>query len=341
MTTGKQYLRKYVSTFLLLLSTLVCSDGLAHDVHEHKPAYLVTNDGEEIRGLLQSFRETGDDRYLDQAWEQLHPEIGKTSANLSVLVDAATVAQSRHEFETARALVDRVLKRQPGLDQAWLLKASIALVQGRIDDAENACEHLRSVPAFVAMTCSARVDIARETPDVALRKLTAILNVIRPESANPGYLAWALSIAGDAAAAVQPDTAVQYYERSLAISESTQVRSALIDTLISLERFENALVKLQTNHEALPLSVRHFIVMKKLGISESVADEIAHADHEFQHWIAREDWVHAREMTRFYTDVIERPALAERLAKVNLSMQREPEDLLLAKRTGICMPCDM
>ena len=50
-------------------------------------------------------------------------------------------------------------------------------------------------------------------------------------------------------------------------------------------------------------------------------------------WIAAEDWLHAREMARFYLDVVERPALARQLAEVNIKLQREPEDIRLFERT--------
>jgi hypothetical protein len=50
-------------------------------------------------------------------------------------------------------------------------------------------------------------------------------------------------------------------------------------------------------------------------------------------WIARDDWLHAREMARFYFDVVDRPELARHLASINVSLQREPEDLRLEERT--------
>ena len=54
---------------------------------------------------------------------------------------------------------------------------------------------------------------------------------------------------------------------------------------------------------------------------------------EFTEWIADEDWLHAREMARFYIDVDDRPDLARRLALINLDLQREPEDERLERRT--------
>ena len=44
-------------------------------------------------------------------------------------------------------------------------------------------------------------------------------------------------------------------------------------------------------------------------------------------------------MTRFYIDVLDRPDIAKRLARINLGLQREPEDLLLARRVDECLSC--
>jgi len=62
---------------------------------------------------------------------------------------------------------------------------------------------------------------------------------------------------------------------------------------------------------------------------------LAQVQSEFNIWIANKDWLHAREMTRFFIDVVDRPDRARRLALINVSLQREPEDLRLEKRTRL------
>ena len=118
-----------------------------------------------------------------------------------------------------------------------------------------------------------------------------------------------------------------------AITESTQVRAALVDVLLTSEKLKQAADVLNAGSGALPLDVRRLIVARRTGRENAVRAEIAAADREFRHWIADEDWLHAREMARFYLDVLERPALARRLAALNASLQHEPEDLLLSRRT--------
>ncbi len=329
---------------LALGGLLTSSSSFAHDVHHHQPtqrAYAVTtaHSSDDVRALIRAFRQTGDDRNLDAAWSRLHPLLAHDIQDVSVLIDAATIAQSRHDFDTALALIDRALVSQPGFDQAWLLLASIQLVRGNPEQAESACDRLRNVPTLVAVTCRARTAIARGEHAHALKTLTALLPAVDKASANPEALAWTLSVVGDAAAALDPALAIDHYEQSLEMVESTQVRAALIDVLLTVDRLAAARRVLETGHNALPLAVRRLIVAVRMGEADVIADDIEQMDHEFRHWIADKDWAHAREMARFYIDVLDRPELAQRLVRINLGLQREPEDVSLARRIGECSSC--
>ncbi len=330
---------------VLALSVLLASPPvLAHDVHDHESAHravAVSNgySSGDVRTLIRAFRQSGDDRNLDAAWSRLQPLLAHDVLDASILIDAATIAQSRHDFEKALALIDRALAIQPGFDQARLLRASIRLVQGETEQAELACAQLRSVPTLIAVTCHARTRIARGDHSRALGTLMAMLGALDSASADPEALAWALSVAGDAAAAVDPESAIAWYEQSLELVESTQVRAALVDVLLSIDRVASARDVLESGHDALPLTVRRLIVAVRMGEAAAIADEIRRTDHRFRHWIADQDWAHAREMSRFYIDVLDRPAIARRLVRINLGLQREPEDLLLAHRVGECLSC--
>lgn len=244
------------------------------------------------------------------------------------------LAQSRHDFVLALDLLDRALEQRPHLLQAWLLRAAIELVRGNTDEALNACRQLRGSTALVSVTCHARVAIARGDNERALRQLTAVLPRIEENTADAGRLAWSYSVAGDAAADLDPALAVSLYRKSLELAESAQVRSALTDVLLRLDRLDAAKAVLDAGSAALPLVVRQLIVAKRSGRETEFAVAIADADRRFRHWIAHEDWLHAREMARFYLDVLPRPALARRLAEKNLEQQREPEDRRLIRRSS-------
>jgi len=343
--------RKHRDTVFAMLKPLVILalllDGtlaIAHNVHSaphevHVDAQVEPK--EDVQQLIRLFRETGDDAHLDTAWARLEPQLGEQALAPGELVDAAMLAQSRHDFTLALELLDRALEQQPHIPQAWLLRAAIELVRGNVDDALDACRQLRSSTALVAVTCHARVAIARGDSRRALGQLTAVLAHIDEDRVDADRLAWSLSVAGDAAAGFDPELAVSLYRRSLALVESAQVRSALVDTLLHLDRLEDADAELDRGSAALPLVVRRLIVAVRAGREGEFTVDIGNTDRRFRYWIAHEDWLHAREMARFYLDVLPRPALARRLAVKNLELQREPEDLRLARRSASLPAADV
>ena len=147
-------------------------------------------------------------------------------------------------------------------------------------------------------------------------------------------LAWSYSVAGDlAVAAGESDQATMLYQHSLALAERTQVRAALVDVLLSQADFENAWQALDDGSPALPLLVRRLIVAKHLGRMHELQSMSSTVAQEFAVWIANEDWLHAREMARFFIDVLDQPDLARRLALINIGLQQEPEDQRLEWRT--------
>ncbi len=338
MITKNRRIAPEALLLLMLLALAFCTSPAAHEVdHEPEPdhRHLLHGDSSAIRSLIDAFRETGDDHYLDTAWQQLERDMAEQRPGADTLINAATVAQARHDFELAQQFIEQALTINPGYDQAWLLSASIHLLRGETDAARKACRRLRSATLVAMLTCSARVQIAEGQHSRALLRLTAVLDAVDYSTENATTLAWALSVAGDAATEVDRQQAIGFYRQSLLINETTQVRAALVDQLILSGQFEIAEAALAAGHDALPLVVRQFVVARGLGKFDDVAAAVDHVDHEFRHWISDADFAHAREMTRFYLDVVDRPDLARELAKINLELQQEPEDLRLADRAGV------
>ena len=335
--------RAFQSVPVALILLMMITPVSAHKIEEiHQPTVdAIIQDLSETRNIedhVRSFRVSGDDQHLEQAWRLLEPMLEVESVEINTLIDAATVAQARHEFEPALVLINRALAQSPHLDRAWLLKASIHLVRGEVDAAEKACIRLRQVTILVAITCRARVSIAAGQAARVFPKLRAVIE--RSVESDREVLAWASSVAGDAASALDLAQSVHFYRRSLHLAESAQVRAALVDVLIRLERFSEAKSALSQGSRALPLELRRWIVVSRMGHRHEIEHEIREADRQFRQWLAAGDWLHAREMARFYLDVIERPDLARHLAGINWQIQREPEDLLLACRTFIEPVCD-
>lgn len=329
-------LSRLVGIVLSVVSLATAPGGSlrAHDYHEGHNEHRVA-DGAEARHYLRVFRESGDDQALDRAWRLLVPELEDPDVAPETLVLAATVAQSRHHFDQARSLLEVALKAQPSQQQALLLLASLQVLRGDAGAAAESCRRLQRVSALVQLVCRARVALAEGNYEREFRALAAALPTLTPTKEGRDVYAWAVAVAGDlATAAQQNQDAVRYYEQSLALVESTQVRAALVDRLLAESRLVAAEVALDVEATALALEVRRMIVARRQGRESSVSTAIALADAEFQRWIAARDWAHAREMARFYLDVLERHALAFRLATINLESQREPEDILLFERAA-------
>ena len=159
-------MRKLASPGVLLMFAmavaLASSPAFAHDLHDDYDDELAAARFEtgDITALVSSFRKTGDDDYLDSARSIIEPLLETRPNDAGVLINAAMVAQARHEFSRATDLTQRALAIRPNDNQAWLLLASIHLVRGQRAAADAACQRLRNVPLLVTMTCQARVDLA-------------------------------------------------------------------------------------------------------------------------------------------------------------------------------------
>lgn len=347
---GYYDMKMQILLWLLAMATALPMASLAHDPLDDDPAHhhhdasgvdtlAVNTDLAAVRALVLAFRETGDDAHLDEAWELLGPVLERSTHDPELLIAAAFVAQSRHDFKYAEQLIDRAQSIRPDNDEGWLLLASIRLVHGDSQEAARACTRLRAAPPLVVLTCKARTALAAGNHDRAYLQLQRIVDITIPEGLPPDLLAWSYSVLGDLAVeAGDDDQAIDAYRRSLALAERTQVRAAYVDVLLQLEQFDEAWSVLDAGPPALPLLVRRLITAKALGRMAAWQSVLTRVDREFEAWIDRSDWLHAREMTRFYIDVIDRPSLARRLALINLRLQREPEDLRLEQRTRLHEP---
>ena len=310
--------------------------GASHETHDSgSHPELVASGATEARQLLNAFRRSGDDTFLDRAWAALEPVLREPVSSAWPLIDAAAIAQARHQFARSLRYLERALALDPGNEQAWLMSATVHLVVGRQAEAARACAELTRASLIVSVGCRSRVELAGEYAGPAGRQLLALLTARQQFAATASdtepVIAWAWSIAGDLmAASGEPLKAIRFYERSIAILENAQVRAAMVDTLISQESWQEAALALD-GREALPLKVRRHIVDKALQRADSRA--IEQMDREFEAWVNAEDWLHAREMARFYIDVVERPLLARRLATINATLQQEREDRVLERRT--------
>lgn len=249
------------------------------------------------------------------------------------LFEQAVALQARHEFSGALKLTADMLAARPDDDQAWLLRASLYLVRGEIDEAAGSCRELRHSSPLVVVTCHANVARAAGDAMPIRHKLDGLIDLSDAERIEPQVLAWSLSVAGDlAVAAGESQRAAQYFRRSLDRFDNPQVRASLIDVLIEENQLTEARRVLDAGATSLTLHVQELIIRKRQG--DDIARDAARLVRRFRHWMEHGDYEHAREMARFHLDVTGDVDLAHALATINASLQHEPEDRLLVQRAA-------
>jgi len=280
------------------------------------------------RRMIEAGRASGDPRTLGYAESLLAPwPADDPRAPLEALVLRSTIEQSRHRFDAARLLLDRVIARAPDHGQALLTRATIAQVRGEYAAATQDCLRLRPLAADVAAICGALSDALtghNERARAALRSAAA-----RTQGA---VRAWALAALAqvheqrgerrDAAAA---------YRASLAADDDLTTQLAFADLLIEQRAWRDARALLASAPPADGVLLRRWLVERALGgDAQSIAAQLQSRIDEA---IARGELLHARDAAVF---ALERgdAATALRLARENWAAQREPADLRVLARAA-------
>lgn len=270
---------------------------------------------------------------VSSGFAQAHGDHDAHEAVLDPLAEAHA-EQARHNFGRALELVDRHLAAAPNDDAAWLQKVALHLIRGEVLPAKAACRRLGRTAVLVVVTCHARVAHATDAGQRFIEPLAALVNGPELDALSAELRAWSLSVAGDLAlAADRVDEAQRFYQRSLAEHDNPQVRAAWVDILIAQREWTTASAMIGSNPPSLTLQVQRLIVEKAVG--SEIAKEIASMDLQFQQWWRDAEFEHAREMARFYLDVVGDSDRALKLARINATLQHEPEDRQLLARAQL------
>jgi len=323
-----------VSCFVFLYSM----SGFAHRVHHeenHKKSTESINtthydknqfsDSKGIDSLITAYSLSGDDALIEKGWALLNSLIESEKPSIRLLLQAAWLSQAEHKFETALNYVNQVLKKDVKNAQAWLLKSSIHLVQGSLDQARFACQQLGvDMSVLVALTCSARLSETSVQKKQYLMRLIHLMKLYE-SGHEPRIQAWADSVVADLAKDVGGyEVADLFYQRSIEALPTVQVRAAYADLLLKQEKYHKVVYLINHSDSAPALAIRRLIAEKAIG--RDIQKRIIDIDKLFRSWFAENDFRHAREMAIFYLKLENDPVFAYYLAKENVKIQREPED---------------
>ena len=270
----------------------------------------------------------GDPRFLGYAEATLAPfsqDMSSPAANLLM----ARIEQQRHQFARARHRLTRLLEQSPNQGQAWLMLANIDRVQGRLDEARQACQAAsRTLPPTTVLLCQARVQAITGQREQAYRTLQALasspaapqgksaqwLNTLSAEIAlQQGRLELATEHLRDALQQAPDDPYLRYLQSDLWLA-SNQAQAVIRD-LTNWQDREGALLRLAIAGQRL----------------EHPQAQAWRQDYR-AHMAADQDTGrqrHLREHARFLLEVESDPQGALTLARENWQQQRELADLRL------------
>jgi Tfp pilus assembly protein PilF len=99
-------------------------------------------------------RQVGDAHYAGYAEAVIAPWLQVAAPPSSTLVIQATILQYRHQFAEARALLKRALESDPQNAQAWLILATLDMVQGDYQAANKDCARVANgAGAEIGLVC--------------------------------------------------------------------------------------------------------------------------------------------------------------------------------------------
>lgn len=292
------------------------------------------------KSYLTLYQQQGDARFLGYAEAAISPwlrEEGKLPAPIQLL--RAHLRQSRHDFESALADIEQVLGRNPRETQAWLMRATIATVQGDYAVARESCGRLLAgAEPLVTATCLANVNSLDAGPEAAYRMIVRALEADSGDDsvATAGTRLWARTLAGEIAARLGRDApAESHYEAALeTTTPDIYLLASYADFLLARDRYRDVLDLLEDRPAADAVLLRQALAASALDLtrSERIARRL---ERRFEASRRRGDEVHRREEARFALELAGEPERALTLAEKNWTEQREPADARLLLKAAL------
>ncbi len=277
-----------------------------------------------------------DPRFLGYAQATLAPFLQQSSSSEASLL-MARIEQQRHQFARARHRLTRLLEQAPSQGQAWLMLANIDRVQGRLDEARQACRKAATtLPPTTVLLCQASVQAITGQRDQAY-------NTLQPLAAGPaapqgksaqwlatlsaeialqqGRLSLATEHLRDALQQAPADPYLRYLQSDLWLARNQP--QAVINDLTSWQDRDGALLRLAIAGQRLDHP-------RAQAWREDYRARMA-ADQD----TGRQR--HLREHARFLLEVENDPQAALTLARENWQQQRELADLRLLHASAMAV----
>ena len=273
-------------------------------------------------------RDTGDARYLGRAQAVIAPWTIHPPVSNDALLVQATILQSRHQFSESRRLLQAVLATDPDNAQAWLTLASVALVQGDMDEAHRSCTHLLDNPDGLIMAgCIGSWSLVTGHAQSTLQVVDLLLQ--REPRESPALQSWAHGLMADAARTLgQSARADAEFTKALQLAPGDNFLLAdYADFLLDSGRAQQAL-QLTLGYEQSDTSfLRKTLAESALHLPAAKADTEQMASRFRDLELRGDSRLYGREEARFALELQHDPARALKLAQDDWAIQRAPEDI--------------
>ena len=280
-------------------------------------------------------RSLQDPRYLGRAEATLRPWWNLPDPPPDVLLLRATIEQSLHDFEAARADLDALIAVRPGDAQAHLTRAVVATVRADYVAARESCDAVATLaPPIVTATCRAPLEAMGGHTQVenAYAHLAAALDT----RTTPALRAWAMTTLAELAIQRGDEpVAARHLQAVLALDpEDAYARAALADVMLAQHDPAGASALLAGYEQIDNLLVRRAIAEHRAGgpeadaLTKKMHDRIAAAAE-------RGDRVHMREEAMFVLAVDCDQPRALAIAKDNWAVQKELADARLFAEAAV------
>lgn len=290
------------------------------------------------QALLRA-RHEGDPRELGSAQAALAPWWRDPRPPAPVRLLRATILQSRHAFDAARADLDGLVA-EPATPaalraQALLTRASLQQLRGRFDAARADCEALRQ-PGYAALgdglqrtaqACLIELQSLTGDPQRARQALDALARV---GGADP----WLALLRAELAERLGDDRAAPRHYEAASAAGDVYTLAAWADWCLDRGRAREALAVLERGpDQADALLLRRAIAWHQLGDGRAAA-AAASLRERFAAIRQRGDSPHLREEARLALDIDHDAPRALALARQQWALQKEPADAVLLWRAA-------
>ena len=287
------------------------------------------------RADIRRYRALSDPRFLGRAQATLAPWWGLAEPPHDVLLLRATIRQSLHDFDGARADLDRAVAQEPRDPQAQLTRAVVATITADYARARASCAAVAGLAGpLVAAACDAPLDAIAGKTDEAYARLTQVLATAR--GADAGVRGWARTALAELAL-VRGDTgaAAGHLRVALTLDATDAYARNLLADVMMLDGHAAEASALLAGFEAIDSHLVRRAIAEHAIHGPDAAKLVGAMRERIAAAATRGDRIHLREEARFALAVDHDPGAALRLARDNWSVQKELADARLLAEAAV------